>query len=145
MTKQLETGEKVAAKRTVAREKVVKKTNVVSGMLPSPDPMAAVVTLDDILGTRSSASPWKVKNLEDLETQMAEMNLVDLQRLATRVGLLPVSDRRVLKGRLSREYRVQARKNTQIDMSNWVDPDDSIQNASEEQTKRVRRILREGS
>ena len=98
--------------------------------------------LDALLGEDNS-NPYKTFDLNVYEDYIRELNSTDLHRHAEKIGLVPTSDRRVLKERLFREFRrfVTSRKcNTGVDIfSRKVLGDES--SMSDE----AKKILREGA
>ncbi len=100
-------------------------------------------TLDSLIGEDMS-HPYKQNNENDYEGYITELNSTDLHRHAEKVGLVPASDRRVLKDRLMREFRrfIASRTTVSNDLiRTHVNQDSSGQSLS----SAARRILREGA
>ena len=93
-------------------------------------------SLDQILG--ENISVYKASNVEEYQSQIAEMNQTDLQTHALKVGLIPIEDRRILVGRLVQEFE---RWNSRMM------PQGNIQGAKkiEDIDEKARKILREGA
>lgn len=130
-------------KNTTKRPAALNKKFVVDGVeLPPIDsPQSAALTLDDILNEKSGYNPFGVESEADLETKInRELSLADMQAMATRAGLLPVSDRTVLKGRLLKAFRdFSRRKRIPSSTSTAVVPESSGAKA-----ERARKIMKEG-
>lgn len=100
-------------------------------------------TIDELLGKKeNSFSPWKARNVEELNKKIEEMNLADLQKLATRVGIIPVHDRRLLKQRLVKQFESENKAKSRPPASKKNDK--FGKNVSKEQEEKVLRILRQG-
>jgi hypothetical protein len=98
--------------------------------------------LDALLGEDSS-NPYKTFDLNVYEGYINELNSTDLHRHAEKIGLVPTSDRRVLKERLFREFKrfVASRApNKDVDIFS-VKPLGDESSISDE----ARKILREGA
>jgi hypothetical protein len=59
-------------------------------------------SLDEILG--ETLSIYTANSSEEYRSQLAEMNMTDLQAHAYKIGLVPTPDRKVLTDRLSQEF-----------------------------------------
>ena len=66
-----------------------------------------VRSIDELLGRTSN--PYSVGTEKDYEASLKKMTLADLQRHATQVGLLPVTNTKVLISRLMDLYKKTAR------------------------------------
>jgi imidazole glycerol phosphate synthase subunit HisF len=66
-----------------------------------------VKSIDELLGRTSN--PYSVGTEAEYEASLKKLTLADLQSHATRVGLLPVSNNKVLISRLMDLYRKTAR------------------------------------
>ena len=100
-------------------------------------------TLDSLIGEDMS-HPYKQNNENDYNSYLSELNSTDLHRHAERVGLVPTSDRRVLRDRLMREFRrfIASRTTVSNDLIQMhVNQDSSGQGLS----SAARKILREGA
>ena len=100
-------------------------------------------TLDALLG-QDNSNPYKTSRMEEYENYINELNTTDLQRHAEKVGLVPSVDKRVLKERLTREFRRFQNSRMPISKSSqyansFLDCDASSLSLS------ARRILREGA
>lgn len=71
-------------------------------------------TIDEILKDRVSVSVFKYSSIPAFEKALAQMNLADMQRLASRAGLLPIYNREVLKSRLVAAFKRQLGNSTTI-------------------------------
>ena len=60
-------------------------------------------SLDQIWGD-TGISKYKTLNRDEYQSQLDDMNKSDLQTHATKVGLVPVDDMKMLKGRLVKEF-----------------------------------------
>ncbi len=123
----------------------IKKMELVDGKADRADSesrtFANIRTIDEILGEKPQGA-FKANSLEEFEKQIdVEMNLADMQTLASRVGLLPIHDRQVLKKRLLDEFKKDLRKKTGYGHIDAVRPS---ANLNMEQNDRARRILKEG-
>ncbi len=77
-----------------------------------PKQKRVIRSLDDLWGT--TLSKYNTTNLDAYKKQLAEMNRADMQREATKIGLVPIEDRRILTERLVKEFiKVTAAFNTQ--------------------------------
>lgn len=67
--------------------------------------------LNEILGSFYE-NPFhpKYKQLEDLEAALKEMDMADMQKLGTRVGVIPVSDKRSMREKIIKQYKIEAKK-----------------------------------
>jgi hypothetical protein len=94
-------------------------------------------SLDEILG--ESLSLYSVSSSEAYESQLAEMNMTDLQAHAYKIGLIPTSDRKILCDRLVAEFK---KWNSRfVNKLNTVASD----NNTGEISAKARKILREGA
>ena len=59
-------------------------------------------SLDEIL--KENLSVYSAQSSEEYRSQLAEMNMTDLQAHAYKIGLVPTEDRRLLTDRLVHEY-----------------------------------------
>lgn len=59
-------------------------------------------SLDEILG--ETLSIYTAKSSEEYRSQLAEMNMTDLQSHAYKIGLVPTEDRKILTDRLIQEF-----------------------------------------
>ena len=136
-TTKVKTKTKVTAK--VAAATAVKKYDWLDGKA-APDPQTNIRTIDDIIGV-SKANPFRVGSIEEFERKIdSEMNLADMQALASRVGLLPISDRPLLKKRLLEEYKRDFRKRTPYNLN----PIQVNEGLNHKLDARAKKILGEG-
>lgn len=127
------------AKGTTKAQKL-KEMKFVDGKT-APDYQQSIKTIDEILGTTPSG-PFKAVSLAQFEKQVdEEMNLADMQALASRVGLLPIHDRPLLKKRLIDEFKKDLRKKTPYDVSSATGQSDNLDHNVGD---KARRILKEG-
>lgn len=84
------------AKGTKSKVKEMEQTD---GRHDSP----AMRTIDEILGNHKRR--YRQGNLEEYQTYLKGLNLTDMHVHAQTVGLVPVSDRRVMETRLIREFK----------------------------------------
>lgn len=119
--------------------KEVKEMKMMDGQA-APDFGEGARTIEDILGEKRQG-PFKAKTLAEFETQLSsEMNLADMQALATRVGLIPIHDKPLLKKRLIDEFKKNiARLHGQQGLREMLGSD-----LDENSAQKAARILREG-
>jgi len=86
----------------------MKKKNIVDGK-NRENAKLETESLDKILSSGSS-NPFKCVKLEDFNEKLSDMNLIDMQSLAVKVGLLPVHDRKLMKERLVKEFKKKISK-----------------------------------
>lgn len=60
-------------------------------------------SLDQIWGD-TGISKYKTLNRDEYQSQINDMNKSDLQTHATKVGLVPIDDMKMLRGRLVKEF-----------------------------------------
>ncbi len=131
----------MAKGKPAARKETLKSMKIVDGQRHAvPDVDSNIRTIDEIMGVTTSG-PFKANSLAEFETQIADMNLADMQALATRIGLLPVHDRVVLKQRLLGEYKKDRVKKMPYDISSAVGPGQGLK---QDVSDRAKRILNEG-
>jgi hypothetical protein len=61
--------------------------------------------LSSLIASEASSHPYHCSTEEEYVTFIDSLNSTDLHRHAERVGLVPTVERRVLKDRLTREFR----------------------------------------
>lgn len=106
----------------------------------APDANANIKSIDDIIGV-TLANPFKAKTIEEFEKKIdTEMNLADMQALASKVGLLPIADRPLLKKRLLDEFRKDSRKRTPYNVKTIQ----AKEGLNLEMSARAKKILGEG-
>ena len=93
-------------------------------------------SLDEILG--EALSIYTAKSSDEYLSQLAEMNMTDLQAHAYKVGLVPVPDRKVLIDRLVQEFIKTVSKNQTERISGNIKTETELDN-------RAKKILREGA
>lgn len=131
----------MAKGKTQGKRINLKSAKLVDGKTNTPDVDTNVRTIDEILGVTTS-NPFRANSLAEFEKLIDEdMNLADMQALATRVGLLPVHDRVVLKQRLISEYKKDRVKRMPYDINGAVN---ASENLKEEGHQKAKRILNEG-
>lgn len=120
----------------------LKQLKLVDGKAtPDSGQFANIKTIDDILGTKPQG-PFKSKSVAEFEASIdKEMNLADMQSLASRVGLLPIHDRPLLKKRLIEEFKRDLRKKVGY---GEIDSVASNENLNEAVSEKARRILKQG-
>ena len=84
------------------KNKKIKELDQVDGKYV--DETECFQTLDALLG-QDNSNPYKTSKMEEYESYINELNTTDLQRHAEKVGLVPSVEKRVLKERLTREFR----------------------------------------
>lgn len=60
-------------------------------------------SIDEILGNNKRR--YRQNTVEEYQLHLKTLNLTDMQAHAQQVGLVPISDRKVLEGRLLREFK----------------------------------------
>jgi len=123
-------------KTQVEKLKAMKLTDGKSG----PDAMVNMRSIDEILGTKT-LNPYKANSVAEFEGIIKDMNLADMQSLATRVGLLPVADRIMLKKRLLDEFKKDLRKRLPYEGVSSVEINENL---NPKLVDRAKRILGEG-
>tara|TARA_R100000008_G_C3560293_1_gene155744 strand:- start:63 stop:446 length:384 start_codon:yes stop_codon:yes gene_type:complete len=91
---------KKTSRATTAKKKNVKNLSQTHGKVEKFEP----TTLDQIWGDDGS-SMYGTMDERTYEERLDDMNLSDLQTHASRVGIIPVDNRGMLKDRLMREFR----------------------------------------
>ena len=79
-----------------------------------------VRSIDELLGVNKPV--YSVGTFEEYELKLKNMTLADLQNHAASVGLLPVTNKAVLMGRLLKEYTKKARGFYNTSQFNAVQP-----------------------
>ncbi len=92
----------MAAKRKTSK-KSVKKLSQAHGKVEEFQP----TTLDQIWGD-DGTSTYGTLDEGVYQTRLDDMNMSDLQSHASRVGIIPIDNRSMLKDRLIREFRKHA-------------------------------------
>jgi 2-hydroxychromene-2-carboxylate isomerase len=92
-------------------------------------------TLDQIWG---DDGVWKYNtmSLEEYEHQLSDYNMTDLQRHASKVGIIPIESRARLQDTLLKEFKKH--------VSSYNVPNDAAQQESSDLTDEVQKILKEG-
>ena len=124
-------------KNTSKSKKAAKKTQKLDnlsqahGKVDKPAPR----TLDQVWG---DDGVWKYNTLDpaEYEKQLDDYNLTDLQRHASKFGIIPVESRARLKDTLLREFRKHA--------SAYNAPSDPDQQGASDMSEEAMKILREG-
>lgn len=99
-------------------------------------PKRTPTSLDEILG--ESLSIYTANSSEEYRSQLAEMNMTDLQTHAYKIGLIPTPDRKVLTDRLVQEFvKWNSRYGSNI-------PTGKI-NSTDQLSNEAQKILREGA
>lgn len=65
-------------------------------------------SLDEILGTGKRR--YHQTNLDEYKAHLKTLNLTDMQVHAQQLGIIPISDRRLLETRLTKEFQKTASK-----------------------------------
>jgi len=127
---------KKSTKKTTAKKSTATKKGKLSSLSQAhgKDSDTAPRTLDQIWG---DDGVWKYNtmNVDKYKTQLDEYNLTDLQRHASKLGIIPVESRARLQETLLKEFRKH--------ISNYnvpADDKDQVREVSDE----VSKILREG-
>jgi hypothetical protein len=79
-----------------------------SGLIGTPEFTDKMRQLEVMLGV-SQISPFGTNELEIFEQNLAEMSLVDMQKLAIKVGTNPYHEKPILKKGLIREFSAYTR------------------------------------
>jgi hypothetical protein len=108
---------------------------------PTRNPLDNFKSIDELLGVKPS-NPFKANTAKEFESQLAEMNLADMQCLAPRVGLIPIHDKPLLKKRLMDEFRKDYRKRIGYNEAEIMSTADKP--LSEDASARAMKILKEG-
>lgn len=121
----------------------LKKLKLTDGKAaPDSRTFANIKSIDEIMGIKPQGA-FKATSLEQFEKQVdSEMNLADMQQLASRVGLLPIHDRPLLKKRLVEEFKKHLRKQTGYGYIDAVAPTENLNMSKSEIAKK---ILKQGS
>jgi hypothetical protein len=93
-----------------------------------------VRSIDELLGRTDN--PYVGKTAEEYEEGLKKLTLVDLQKHATEVGLLPITNSKVLIGRLVVEFNKKARGYFNTITYNTIEPKNKT---------RLTEILKRGS
>jgi len=136
-------GETVRATKVVKISKAakLKSLQLVDGKSEDSRTYANIKTIDEIMGIKPQGA-FKAKSVAEFEDQLnTQMNLADMQALASRVGLLPIHDRNVLKKRLLDEFKKDLRKKLPYEVIDAVSDRSGV---SEEHEAKALRILKEG-
>jgi len=88
------------AKKATAKKKSVKNLSQTHGKEEKFEP----TTLDQIWGD-DGLNVYGTMVEDQYEDQIDEMNISDLQTHASRVGIIPIDNRKTLRERLLREFR----------------------------------------
>lgn len=112
----------MAAKRKTTKKTSVKKMSQTHAQVEKFEP----TTLDQIWGDDGTSTYGTLRE-EEYQNRLDDMNMSDLQSHASRVGIIPIDNRSMLKERLVREFRkhVSAYKKPVVtqDESETVDKD----------------------
>lgn len=119
----------------------LKNLKVVDGKAEDSRYFANIKSIDEIMGTKPQ-TPFKAKSLAEFEEQLEEMNLADMHKLASRVALLPVHDRTILKKRLTDEFKKDLRKRLPYEVIDAAAPQTGVNKKHEHAALR---ILKEGA
>jgi len=90
-------------------------------------------TLEQVWGD-DGLSKYRTLDEDAYSVYLNELNLTDLQAHATKIGLIPINNRKMLSERLLKEFRLH--------VSSYKKPNNSKQNLKV--SKEVQRILDEG-
>jgi hypothetical protein len=120
----------MAAKRKNSKKASVKKMSQTHGKVEKFEP----TTLDQIWGD-DGTSMYGTLDDNKYQERLDEMNMSDLQSHASRVGIIPIDNRSMLRERLMREFRKHA--------SSYKKPIET-QDDSETVNKDAMKILSEG-
>ena len=123
-----------AKKKTTAKKKTekVKEMSQAHGMVEKKK--FQPTSLEQAWGNDGS-NKYNTLDLEEYEKQLDSMDKSDMQTQATKVGLIPVDDMKVLRKRLLREFKVHVAQYTKpIVGQNQIDNIDQA----------TRKILEEG-
>lgn len=128
------------------KDKLTKKKMLDGMFTPEESKLDNTQSIDDIIGGGFMENPWKANSQEEFDSRLKEMNLADMQVLATKVGLLPVHDRAILKRRLVKEFnKFLQKKNRKPAPQSEHELDKKLKNKwTKKETERVNSILKEG-
>lgn len=91
-------------------KKATKNKLVSQGVLSSDSALHSYHTLDELLGEKVH-NPFGVNTLEDFEDSLASMGLQEMAELGTKVEIMPIHDRRIMKDRLLKKFKETSSKN----------------------------------
>ncbi len=120
----------------------LKSLKMIDGKVePDSRTFANIKTIDEAMGIKPQGA-FKATSLAQFEQQIdKEMNLADMQQLASRVGLIPLHDRPLLKKRLIDEFKKDLKKKTGYGFIDSVAP---MGNLKEEMSDKAQAILKQG-
>ena len=116
----------MARKRSVKNLKSIKQTHAKIETQPT--------TLDQIWGDEG-LDKYGTMNFKDYENSLQEFNISDLQAHASKVGIIPIENRKMLVDRLLKEFSKH--------VSSFNKPIDATE-APQELNKEIKNILSEG-
>ena len=93
----------MAAKRKSSKKSSLKNMSQTHGKTKEFEP----TTLDQIWGDDGTGM-YGTLDVEKYETRLDDMNMSDMQSHASRVGIIPIDNRSMLRERLVREFRKHA-------------------------------------
>lgn len=93
-----------------------------------------VRSIDELLGRTSN--PYVGKTAEEYEAGLKNLTLSDLQKHATEIGLLPITNSKILIGRLVAEFNKKARGYFNTITYNTIEPKNK---------NKLQEILKKGS
>lgn len=124
---------KVSKKKEVEDEEFVSKN---FKRAPKRETLHNVKNLDDIMGTKVFGS-FGASTEEELNKKLADMNLMDLHRLAVKVGLLPVYDKSIMKSRIRNEFHKFQKSQKRYSVTGREDIHHGLSASTEQKIKRI--------
>jgi len=100
-----EKGHIMPRKKTVKKAKAAKKSSKMNSLSQTHGQVEKTrpSTLEQIWGDEGLGK-YKTKDKDEYHQELNEMNTTDLQKHATKVGLIPVQNREILAKRLLKEF-----------------------------------------
>lgn len=107
------------AKTKQVKGKIKQPKRITDGRLHAPERAGKeYFSLDQIFNEKAPLSVFKEETVEDLQESLSQMNLADMQVLASKAGLLPIYDRDVLKQRIVNAFKVHLKKMKPMNLGN---------------------------
>lgn len=119
MAKKTKKSQVVDGKNDTSKEESVQEQNVVVKRNITGTKYN-VRSIDELLGY--THNPYSVGNVEEYERKLKNMTLSDLQVHATELGLLPITNQKVLISRLVEQYNKTARGYYNTKQLNVIEP-----------------------
>ena len=132
---------KTTTKKSTAKKAAAKKYSAKSVVEKSESRLDNAVTLDELMGL-SSPNMFGAKTEQEFEKNLNDMTLLDMHKLATKAGLLPVHDRTLMKKRLNAAFAQYVKSLRPFKMRNQKHYAEGSMTKSDE--SKVRKILAGG-